>query len=478
MARSSSSTLKPEDPVYNLSDDSSGVKADLADAHQRHTKVRASKNEQRKVLGYQTVLQRMVVEAAGPPSPNPWDADKPRANEGATLESWERQIQLLDPHDSPIYSIRNPLVGRLLESLMIDFGRPTHSSFMDDTYNVYLSQQERAAISFRAFKKVVVVYGDPLCDSKKASYVFEEFRRFCKRRHCRVAVVGASSNLAAHAQTMSWVCMEFGVEKVFNPMRNEVLNERAGKTITRTNRKLVRDGVVLFLYEPRRGVLPQLEQELRDVYTGWREERRLKNVPQAYSAVVDPFALSGVTRYLFTRGPDGKPNSLAGLIWLGNSSGYLLEPCIQSASAPKGTTGFLVTHAMGLLRDENVHYMTFGVEAMRHLGEITSMSSFTAKMSRRVYSAVSDAFDLEGRQIFHQSFYPEKDRHDPLYLLFPPGILHFSMYQAVLKASHVSPRVVWRHWQTDRSSKRQEGNSTRQEGKPPRVSTVVEEKTK
>jgi lysylphosphatidylglycerol synthetase-like protein (DUF2156 family) len=345
----------------------------------------------------------------------------------------------------------------MLETLMLDFGRPTHSSFMDDNYSVYLSSQDRAAISFRAFKKTMIMYGDPLCASHKAGQVFEEFRRFCKRRHWRVAVIGASSNLAAHANTISWSSVEFAVQQIFNPMRNEVLNEMAGKTIIRTNRKLIREGVVLFLYEPRRGVQPELEDQLRDVYTRWREDRKARNINQTYSAVIDPFGLPGVTRYLFTRGPDGKPNSLAGLIYLGTPSGYLLEPCIQSASAPKGVTGFLATHAMGLLREENIQYMTFGVESLPSLGEITSMSPLMAKMSRRVYSVVSDAFKMEGRQIFHLSFHPEKDLSEPLYLLFPPGFPHLSMYQAVLKASHISPRDVWKYWQTERSSKRQEG---------------------
>jgi hypothetical protein len=54
-----------------------------------------------------------------------------------------------------------------------------------------------------------------------------------------------------------------------------------------------------------------------------------------------------VTRYMYTTGSGGKPNSLAGLIRLGANSGYLLEPCIQLPDAPKGITSFLVLGVIG-----------------------------------------------------------------------------------------------------------------------------------
>jgi len=201
------------------------------------------------------------------------------------------------------------------------------------------------------------------------------------------------------------------------------------------------------------------------VYNAWREDRRRRNAPQAYSAVIDPFAMPNVSRYLYTTGSDGKPNSLAGLIRLGASDGYLLEPCIQMPDAPKGITGFLVTHAMGLLRDEGVKYMTFGLEALPELGEITLMPSLIEDASRRIYRTTFDALGLRGRKVFHESFHPENDQKVPLYLLFPPGVPRVSVYQAVLRATHISPQEVWSRSQAARAARRKE-DKTSKKGPP------------
>ena len=129
------------------------------------------------------------------------------------------------------------------------------------------------------------------------------------------------------------------------------------------------------------------------------------------------------------------------------------SPASKRQRRPKEPQAFLVTHAMGLLREENVQYMTFGVEALPRLGEITSMSSLMASASRHFYGVTFDALKLQGRKTFHESFYPEKDQAVPLYLLFPPGLPHLSVYQAVLKAGHIKPLDVWRRRQTERSVK-------------------------
>lgn len=439
---------------------------------QQRRKPKGSGSERKDELGYRKVLRTMTTQPQEPvvplhPSTNILRKSQEPGN--AKLLAWQRAlgfigmrkfaaVSILEP--LPIYNLNDAGVAGLLEILMAEFGRGTHSSFLDDSFSIYLQEDERAAICFKVLKNVAVMYGDPLCPGERVGHVFEAFRSLCKQQRWHVAVVGAGSTLAAYAKKKSWRSMEFAVEQVLNPATNSVLDETSGKTITRTNRKLISNGIKLSFYSPSQGIQPQLEQELMGVYNTWREDRRQRNAPQAYSAVINPFALPGVSRYMYTRGGDGKPNSLAGLIKLGANAGYLLEPCIQLPSAPKGVTGFLVTHAMGLLREEKVEYMTFGLEALPELGEITLMPSMISDTSRRFYRMIFDALGLRGRKIFHESFHPEPEKQVPLYLLFPPGMPHISVYQAVLAATHISPQEVWNRSQAARSNKRKQKRVT------------------
>ena len=345
----------------------------------------------------------------------------------------------------PICSLTDNSVAQSLERLMAEFGWGTSSSFLDDTYSIYMPNPEQAAICFKVIKKVAIMYGDPLCAAGMVETVFGEFQRYCRKQGWHVAVVGARPALTQYAQKHSWRTMEVAVEQVLNPMTNAILDETAGKTITRTNRKLVASGVKLHLYDPRNGRRPDLEHDLLGVYKAWTAHKAGKrNAAQAYSAIINPFGMPAVSRYMYTCGDDGRPNSLAGIIQLGSNGGYLLEPCIQLPDAPKGITGFLVTHVMGMLRDEGVTYMTFGFEALPEIGDISHMPSFIDETSRRFYRSTFNSLGLMGRKTFHESFYPESKQNVPLCLLFPPGMPRMSVYQAVLEATHVSPIEVWR----------------------------------
>ena len=346
-----------------------------------------------------------------------------------------------------VFSLEDDGVIPVLEALMVRHGRSTNASFLDASYRIYLPADRQAAVCFKRSKNVAVVYGDPLCDSRDISRVFESFRAFCRRQRWRVAVVGAGPILADHARAGGWGCMEFGVESIFDPMTNPILDETAGKTIVRFNRKLFHTGVKFHVYDPSRGICPKLERDLLAIYHDWREARLQRGAPQTYSTVLNPFAMPRVCRHIYTTGPDGQVNGFASLVRLGASGGYLLEPCIAAAHAPKGITEFLTTHALGLLRDEGVDYMTFGLAPLPELGQMTGMPSVFVDATRAVYRTTFNALSLGGKKLFHEKFKPEDDRRVPLHILFPPGFPLIKGTRAVLDVTHISLREVWRSTQ-------------------------------
>jgi lysylphosphatidylglycerol synthetase-like protein (DUF2156 family) len=203
------------------------------------------------------------------------------------------------------------------------------------------------------------------------------------------------------------------------------------------------------------------------VYKTWKEEKGKRHTAQAYSAVIDPFGMPAVSRYLYTCGEDGRPNSLAGIIKLGANKGYLLEPCVQLPDAPKGITGFLVTHALGLMRNEGVTYATFGFEALPEIGEVSRMPSVMEDTSRHFYRSTFETLGLLGRKEFHDSFHPDDSQRVPLYILFPPGLPRISVYQGVLNTTNISPYEVWRRSRAAKSAKVKQEKSTPPSQSPP-----------
>lgn len=344
-----------------------------------------------------------------------------------------------------IFKLHDEGITNILEELIAKFGRPTHSTFLDASYDIYLSPDRKAAICFKRIKKVVVAYGDPLCDAREINDVFEAFRAFCKRQGWQVAVIGGGSSLASLALAGGWIRMEFAVEHIYNPLTNPVPDERAAKTIVRGNRRLFNSGIKLGLYDPgNRGRCQALERELLDIYHAWRAGRMESKCPQTYSTILNPFALPKVTRHLYTKGTDGRITGFASLIRMGASNGYLLEPCIAAPNAPKGITEFLTTHAMGLLRDEEVDRMTFCPAPLPEVGEVTGMPSVITERIRSLYRTTFNALALGGKTVFYEKFKPEEARRVSLYMLFPPGFPVLRGTRAVLEVTHIHLREVWK----------------------------------
>jgi hypothetical protein len=350
-----------------------------------------------------------------------------------------RKYNLLTKTTSlPIYNLKNEGIPELLEQLMAENGRSTHAAFLDASYSIYIPDDRQCAICFKVSNNVAVMYGDPLCASQQMGRVFETFKGFCKRQGWRVAVVGAGPVLADHGRRRQWAIMEFGVENVLNPKTNPGV----GKTINRGNRRLAKEGVKLSVYCPAEGRRPELEAALMKVYDDWRESRIRRNVPQAYSTVINPFTYTS-SKHLYTTGPDGIPNSWACLMRLGSRSGYLIEPCIAADGAPGGITEFLTTNAMRILKDERCDYLTFGLAPLPEMGEISGMTSFVADTTRSLYQTTFEALSLGGKVAFHEKFKPDEDQRSPLYLIFPSGARHMNSSKAVLDVTHISVSEVW-----------------------------------
>ena len=389
-----------------------------------------------KKLPHQEVLEQLH----GPLAPRNCSTNVPQVRRVPT-----EAVRVVKRSKQKVYHLYDDGVQQTLESLMLEHGRSTHSAFQDPSFNIYLSADRDVAICFKLSFGVAVEYGDPLCAEAIIPEAFDGFRKWGRKQGWQVACVGAGEVLTKYVSSKhrSWKTIEFGIEQVLNPMKNEVLDGKAGKTILRFNRNLVKDGVTLGLYDASLAPCARLQQDLLEVYGEWREDRRSRNVPEAYTLIFDPFALPRVSRYLYSTNKEGKITGFIGLTKIGAKKGYVLDPCIAAPQSPRGTSEFLVTHALAILREEKVDYMTFGLEALPDLGATTGLPTIFTKAMHRSYGKIFETLGLGGRKFFHDKFKPDDDgkRGSSLYLLFPPSLLaptRLKLVAAVLDVAHIS----------------------------------------
>ncbi|KAF2099168.1 hypothetical protein NA57DRAFT_76400 [Rhizodiscina lignyota] len=346
-----------------------------------------------------------------------------------------------------IFSLGDFAAMAALESLIERYGRVSHMGILDQSYSFFLSSTMDAALYFKVENKIAVVGGDPLCRPDEYPAVLEEFKRYRKKKGLGIAFLGASGQLASFAREQGWVTMHFGEECVLNPATNPVLFESAGKRIISQNKQLLdpnKGNISVEVYSPATGTNPILQKQLMDIYETWREERnrQYNGKLQAFITVYNPFALPELMIYIYTRGPDGRPNGFAALRKLGANSGFHIDPCIATHDAPRGVTDLLIFSAMALLNRAGISYLSLGYEPMPNLGEIVGMPKFVSSLSRSAYQRTFRALPVGGKKAYHDKFRPDTSLQSGLYIIFPDGVPGPRHAAAVMHVANIKIRQL------------------------------------
>ncbi|KKA23752.1 hypothetical protein T310_2204 [Rasamsonia emersonii CBS 393.64] len=332
-----------------------------------------------------------------------------------------------------------------LESLFARYGRVSHMGILDKSYSFFVNKARTAALHFKVHNGVAIVGGDPLCEPSQYSALLEEFARYRKEFGWKLAFMGASDVFLQYAREKKWTTLQFGTERVLNPMTNPVLLEQTGKRIVTQNKQLLNEskgGISLGVYIPSQGEDPKLQRELVGTYDAWRDERNRTATTQAFITVYDPFSLPRLMTYIYTRGPDGVPNGFAALRKLGANQGYHIDPCIAAPGAPKGISDLLIFAAMALLNQAGIDYLSFGFEPLDELGAISGMPKSIEKLTRSIYRHTFQRLPIAGKKAYHDKFRPDENQGSGLHLIFPGGVPGPRHMAAMAHMANISIRKV------------------------------------
>lgn len=344
-----------------------------------------------------------------------------------------------------IFTLDDLATTDTIKRLAAHYGRISHMGILDRSYSFFMNKAHTAALSFKVQNKVAIVEGDPLCDPDSLTDLLAEFEEYRARFHWSVAFMGASGAFVDYAKDHNWTTLQFGRERVLNPITNDVLFERSGKRIIVQNRQLLdptKGGITLGLYVPSHEEDLGLQRELIAIYDAWRLERNRTASARAFITVYDPFSLPDLMTYIYTRGPDGVPNGFAALRKIGANHGYHIDPCIAAPEAPRGVSDLLVFAAMALLNRAGVSYLSFGYEPLDSLEEITGMSRPIEKVTRALYHHTFQRLPIGGKKAYHDKFRPDNLQGSSLYLIFPAAVPGPRQVVAMAHMANVSIRKL------------------------------------
>ncbi|RDW75534.1 hypothetical protein BP6252_06676 [Coleophoma cylindrospora] len=274
-----------------------------------------------------------------------------------------------------------------LEELVSNHGKISHMGILDPSYIFFITSDRTAALYYKMKKKIAVVGGDPLA------------------KGWGIAFLGASDKFVEHVQKQNYVTMQFGTERILNPMTNPLFLGTAG-------------GITLAVYTPHGQKDVQLQQKLANVYETWREHRNQSRTVQVYITVYGPVALPGLMTYVYTKDRDSTPNGFVALRMLGANRGYHLDPCIAAPDAPKGITELLLFGTMALLHRAQITYLSLGHKPLMTLEEITHLPKVLAALSRKLCRQILHDLHMAGKKDYHDKLHLDRRQENSLHWFF------------------------------------------------------------
>jgi hypothetical protein len=232
---------------------------------------------------------------------------------------------------SNIFTLGDFAAVDAISTLTDSYGRVSHMGILDGSYSFFVTSSLNAALCFKVKDHICLVGGDPLCPEELFPEVLEQFAKFRQKHNWGIIFIGSSDTFASYAREEKWTTIQFGNERVLNPVTNLVLQEKTQKRIISQNRQLLnpeKGAITLGIYNPSVLKDMDLQAKLVGVYDAWREARNQNGDPQAFITVFDPFAITGLMTYVYTMDRMGTPNGFAALRRIGANNGFHIDPCI------------------------------------------------------------------------------------------------------------------------------------------------------
>ncbi|KAL3428842.1 hypothetical protein BDV09DRAFT_181375 [Aspergillus tetrazonus] len=351
-----------------------------------------------------------------------------------------------------IVSLKDTATEQDAERLALEYGLPSQMGLLDPSYSIFINEQRSGGVCFKIFNKVAVVLGDPLCHATQISALMAEFRLYRRRKRWRVSFLGAGKGLVEYstsAKEGTSTILQFGHNRVLNPLTNEVIHETSGKRILTQNRQLLnssKGGLSLDIYAPSaQGTDYRLEWELSTIYHDWCIARNATKKPQAFITEYDPFLIPTLMTYIYARDSHGRVLGFAALRWVGMKGGYHVDPCIAAPGARRVITDLLLFASMAYLRQQGVSYLSVGYEPSESLAGISGLWGPLAPLTDRLYQFTFHRLPISGKRAYFDKFRPDDAQSEPVYLIFPSKLPRPRDVVAVAHAANIRLRRLVLH---------------------------------
>lgn len=312
-----------------------------------------------------------------------------------------------------------------IENLIHRWGNSASEATLEFDCHYFSLPQIDGCIGYHVAAECAIVFGDPICSWEDVPELTTAFHHFCQEKGWNIIYVIASEKFSKWCiqEKFCNIQIEVGEELVFNPENDLTLGPPGNKFRNQLNHTS-RHGLQVKEYL---AYDEELEHAMQQVGQAWLKGRV---GPQIYLGNLDFFSNRIGKRWFYVQDNE-KITAMAMLSRLEAYQGWLLKYCPTIPYALRGTSEVLMLSILETLRNEDCHYLTYGMVPKEHLGEILGLGKISTWIAKHVFLIISRIFHLEQRKLYWYKFHPQALRS---FVLLNQPHIGFREIRALTKA--------------------------------------------
>lgn len=312
-----------------------------------------------------------------------------------------------------------------IEALIHRWGGSVSEALLEFPSHYFRLSHIDGCIGYHVECNCAIILGDPICSTAELHELTKAFHHYCAENHWNIiyAVVSASFSKWCLEEKLCHISLEVGEELIFDPQNDPTEGPRGNRLrnkISHARRYGLKVSEYLAYNE-------ELEHAMEQVGVTWLKARE---GPQIYLANLHFFDNRNGKRWFYIKDGD-EVTGMALLSHLESHQGWLIKYLVTKPNAHRGTSELLVISILETLRNEDCHFLTYGIVPCSNLGQIIGLGKVASWVSKNVYKLANRVFHLEQRQLYWHKFHPNAV---PTYVLFAKPKIGLREIRAISKA--------------------------------------------
>ncbi|HMD68977.1 MAG TPA: DUF2156 domain-containing protein [Chitinivibrionales bacterium] len=268
-------------------------------------------------------------------------------------------------------------------------------------------------IGYRNGRKLLVVFGEPVCDPKDYRASVSEFIAFCKKNGKQFMFICCGEKFKNDVENLGFSSISIGEDFIFDTATYAPRGDK-NKMIRLARNHAIRAGAVVKEYDHASGSDPALEKKFEEISVRWlKKTNRFK----AHILNLNLFEHRELKRYFYAEA-GGTPVAFISCLPIYARDGFLLEDVIRDPNAPYGVVELITLAVVDELKGHGGGILTFGISPKLDVSALSGPSRAVANIGMWF---ANYTFNLHKLYHFRKKFHASVA--EPSYLLkYPKGL--------------------------------------------------------